>query len=633
MQHDVFTRRSVPALLAGAATGTIGVLAGSDDAARAAHSPGKALLQEPKPIYTVKDLMELQKIAPPTSDARAIVVGNPDDPVNNGLFIWNPTSVSHTSSSSVTGADSAPEKGRWIRMSRECNINVQEFGAVADRTTDNTRVFNALIKAVSYSGGGIIAFPTGHYYIRDTIILLPGVSLSGLGSTLISKTTLTFIGSGLPGVIDQRGNLTSEGTASVVEDVAPGQSKIKVDNASKFAAGDLIWLHLGHSIDGPTPTITTYATIVSVEGKVLSLDYIFEHPVAIKSNPYSATKQIYKVTSHINENFFISDFIIDAIDGAYTEGGISLCAARNFSVRNITSIGANIGAGIVTTTYCSDGCIDTISVMQNKNTTNNGACGRGLGSACSRNIFFSNIFIRNCQRQSLFFETANSNIVLSCVSIETAIAAEGSILISTSGENNSVYIENITIKNSSKSCSIVVDAISSSKTIVKNMTYIGSFPFYGINPRNMKGQLRLNELTFDFDNLCEINLIETLEDGHYRFLHLPPGLISSYELYCSANVGSSISSVLIGHPDAFGADLSHSMKPGYAVSFHGPGFGTVVGTNSRADLLKSRNYIQIKASSRDVVPDVVVGVRAWIAPLIVDMIQLSAHEYRAIMRL
>ncbi|MBQ9359198.1 MAG: hypothetical protein IJT95_06610 [Abditibacteriota bacterium] len=59
------------------------------------------------------------------------------------------------------------------------SVSVTDFGAVADRTTDNTAAFQAAIDSCFDSKGGVVSVPTGYYCIKGRLTVRDGVILKG----------------------------------------------------------------------------------------------------------------------------------------------------------------------------------------------------------------------------------------------------------------------------------------------------------------------------------------------------------------------------------------------------------------------------------------------------------------------
>jgi parallel beta-helix repeat protein len=65
------------------------------------------------------------------------------------------------------------------------NVNVIDFGAVGDGTTDDAAAIQAAIDSISE---GVVEFPAGTFVVNTNIVLKSNVSLKGNGTTLSPKT-------------------------------------------------------------------------------------------------------------------------------------------------------------------------------------------------------------------------------------------------------------------------------------------------------------------------------------------------------------------------------------------------------------------------------------------------------------
>lgn len=65
-------------------------------------------------------------------------------------------------------------------------------GAVANITTDNTRVIQGAINAAASAGGGVVALPAGTFLINGHLILRNNVKITGVGPTTVLKAGPRF---------------------------------------------------------------------------------------------------------------------------------------------------------------------------------------------------------------------------------------------------------------------------------------------------------------------------------------------------------------------------------------------------------------------------------------------------------
>jgi len=70
-------------------------------------------------------------------------------------------------------------------------LNVLDFGATGNGTTDDTSAINAALTYAGISGGGNIFFPAGTYKISTPLVLINGQSLIGNNNTTINNVSTT----------------------------------------------------------------------------------------------------------------------------------------------------------------------------------------------------------------------------------------------------------------------------------------------------------------------------------------------------------------------------------------------------------------------------------------------------------
>ena len=58
-------------------------------------------------------------------------------------------------------------------------FNVQDFGAIADGSTDDTTAIQATINAANAAGGGTVYFPSGDYKTDSQVVIQSNVELRG----------------------------------------------------------------------------------------------------------------------------------------------------------------------------------------------------------------------------------------------------------------------------------------------------------------------------------------------------------------------------------------------------------------------------------------------------------------------
>lgn len=67
-----------------------------------------------------------------------------------------------------------------VTSSNDHRLNVRDFGAKADQTTDDTAAFQAATDAAHTAGGGSVFVPAGMYRLNGTLIVKLNVTLEGI---------------------------------------------------------------------------------------------------------------------------------------------------------------------------------------------------------------------------------------------------------------------------------------------------------------------------------------------------------------------------------------------------------------------------------------------------------------------
>ena len=118
-------------------------------------------------------------------------------------------------------ADNKVNKGELV-------INVRDYGAVANGTTDDSAAIQAAINAAYALGGGKVYIPVGNYFIGSTLVLRSGVQLVGGGYTnwdyRKSKGTWLIMKKSLPSLID-----IGNGTTGIISGAALSNMSLTVE--------------------------------------------------------------------------------------------------------------------------------------------------------------------------------------------------------------------------------------------------------------------------------------------------------------------------------------------------------------------------------------------------------------------
>jgi hypothetical protein len=102
---------------------------------------------------------------------------------------------------SNAGGNLAGSVGSTVHKKLQEIINVRDFGAVGDNTTDDSAAFQAAVTALANAESGVINVPPGAYYIVTPVALASNVRIqgAGIGATTLrcAKRTSSNVGSTL----------------------------------------------------------------------------------------------------------------------------------------------------------------------------------------------------------------------------------------------------------------------------------------------------------------------------------------------------------------------------------------------------------------------------------------------------
>jgi len=158
-------------------------------------------------------------------------------------------------------------------------LNVKDFGAVADGQTDNTAAVERAIASLDGRSGEIF-FPEGKYFFNSSISLTDSIVLRGEGaqkSVLIFDLTnnathaIRIVGSSENHFVSLRGGFSKD------------SRKLICDSASYFHAGDWIEIHQQNGVWNTVPiawanwSVGQMGRLLGISGDTL----ILEHPLRI----------------------------------------------------------------------------------------------------------------------------------------------------------------------------------------------------------------------------------------------------------------------------------------------------------------------------------------------------------------
>jgi autotransporter-associated beta strand protein len=161
-------------------------------------------------------------------------------------------------------------------------VNVRDFGALGNGTSNDYAAFNAAITSLNFKAG-VVFVPAGSYYLRSPLNLRSGVILRGQSAT---NTTITFSTNFYNHCINISGS--AFGAFQFIQSGATlMSSQVTVTNPGVFAAGKYVALRMykpgswGLS-DWGTNSIGQIQRVLAITGSVLTLD----QPLRLNYSPY-----------------------------------------------------------------------------------------------------------------------------------------------------------------------------------------------------------------------------------------------------------------------------------------------------------------------------------------------------------
>jgi hypothetical protein len=141
--------------------------------------------------------------APASNSLRCVIVGTGANGVFSSTGVTTSANITSVGRSVITAADAAAARSAIGAATKEYFVNIKDYGAVGDGTTDDTEAIEAAHAAIlANSGKGTLFFPAGNYVYNGTGLTfspnrpprIVGVG-SGLGSNPLSHGTQITLGS------------------------------------------------------------------------------------------------------------------------------------------------------------------------------------------------------------------------------------------------------------------------------------------------------------------------------------------------------------------------------------------------------------------------------------------------------
>ncbi|MBD3418491.1 MAG: dockerin [Chitinivibrionales bacterium] len=211
-------------------------------------------------------------------------------------------------------------------------VNVMDFGAEADGTTDDHDAFAAAIASLP-SRGGVVFIPAGTYNIGSTINLSSGIILRGAGS---DKTKLLFSMANsspcIEAVTYQRGDWKD-----VASGFDKGSRELVLSDASEFSVGDFVEIQQDNdaslmytqstwNVSWAENSVGQILVVESIAGNTLTVDKPLYHSYSASLNPQIRTQGF--VTHAGVEKLFVKKTVNSADGGTFHFKNAAYCWVR-----------------------------------------------------------------------------------------------------------------------------------------------------------------------------------------------------------------------------------------------------------------------------------------------------------------
>jgi hypothetical protein len=159
-------------------------------------------------IHVSGTIAKMKKLVPQSGDIAVVAGYYESKGGGGGTFVYDSDSTASDDGGAVIKSDYVP--GRWLRQF-DGQVNVKDFGAKGDNSTDDTVTIRTAVSYAYRSGVPIVFLPSGTYKISNTIYMTndeasdfpPSLIGCNVGSSRIISSSSFPAGSPL---IDFRGN-------------------------------------------------------------------------------------------------------------------------------------------------------------------------------------------------------------------------------------------------------------------------------------------------------------------------------------------------------------------------------------------------------------------------------------------
>ena len=281
--------------------------------------------------------------------------------------------LSHLESSiqaSLDKADSAVQPG-------SITINVKDYGAKGDGTTDDTAAIAAAVSALPVGAG--LYVPAGTYPVTAWPSMPDQTTIRGEGPEV---TTIRRTGWGDEVLIRWTGSLAGAPLATTTADISPSNSQITVNSTASLVAGG--WYILGTNTDWSTVDTNMRRGELIQVATIQSATQFLIHGQARDRYSVAGVTTIRPI--QFKRNVGISNLsVVDSQPGTHQTGLVQFYACQGVHARNIKLVGCNLYGlqfNAVHTAVASD-----CNISEGRDDVANGYTGYGINiSRCAEDI-------------------------------------------------------------------------------------------------------------------------------------------------------------------------------------------------------------------------------------------------------
>jgi hypothetical protein len=425
-------------------------------------------------------------------------------------------------------------------------INVRDYGAVGDGSTDDSPAIQAAIDAAE--AGSALVFEKKVYKLNTGLFFAKSIGIEGNGATLLLNPA---------GTPPQNVHLFFTSTwgsplATWAQTISADTNSLSVAiSTGSLAAGDTIYLELGQDPnDAGEQHFVTICKVLSNDGSTVTIDVSIPYDIHQPSPPGAFTHKISKVTSLV-ENISVRNLNFDWTGASVPDASIYFVSCRN-------AIAENLSGRFTILVQVADS--QNITVRNVKGTSvyvsPDTSSGRWLSSWQSENIVAENVDVQgDHDRPGFFAESWCRHFDLRRITLDITSTTDGIAVFDVTGGSYDIYADEVVVRNKG---SILLFASGTQAGDIRfgYVEILGEckdLPLFLIERLKWKGQL--------FQNPTLMSKTVGLQSSWSDFsVWFATGLVRRLWVYVTDKTG--ITSLYIQNSGGAGPDVSGSLVNG-----------------------------------------------------------------------